>query len=205
MAENIKGAKFVELEGEDHFPWTGDVETLLAEVEEFVTGTRHAFESDRVLATVSFTDIVDSTRHAVDLGDRKWRDLLERHHDLVRRELDRFRGREVDNAGDGFFVTFDGPARAVSCALAIRDAVASLGMAIRAGVHTGECEVRGEKVSGVAVHIGARVQSIASPNEILVSRTVKDLVVGSGLDFTDRGEHELKGVPGNWQLYSASA
>ena len=205
LAENIKGAKFVELAGEDHFPWTGDVETLLAEVEEFVTGTRHAYESDRVLATVLFTDIVDSTRHAVDMGDRKWRDLLERHHDLVRRELDRFRGREVDNAGDGFFVTFDGPARAVSCALAIRDAVASLGMAIRAGVHTGECEVRGEKVSGVAVHIGARVQSIASPNEILVSRTVKDLVVGSGLDFTDRGEHELKGVPGNWQLYSASA
>jgi len=205
LAENIKGAKFVELAGEDHFPWTGDVEALLAEVEEFVTGTRHAVESDRVLATVLFTDIVDSTRHAVEMGDRKWRDLLERHHGLVRRELDRFRGREIDNAGDGFFATFDGPARAVRCALAIRDAIASLGLAVRAGVHIGECELLGEKVSGIAVHIGARVQSAASPNEILVSRTVKDLVVGSGLDFADRGEHELKGVPGNWQLFSASA
>jgi len=205
MAKNIKGAKIVELAGEDHFPWTGDVEALLAEVEEFVTGTRHAVESDRVLATVLFTDIVDSTKHAVEMGDRKWRDLLERHHSLVRRELDRFRGREIDNAGDGFFATFDGPARAVHCALSIRDAIAPLGMAVRAGVHIGECELLGDKVSGVAVHIGARVQSAASPNEILVSRTVKDLVVGSGLDFADRGEHELKGIPGTWQLFSASA
>ena len=205
MADNIPGAKFVELAGTDHFPWTGDVEKLLAVVEEFVTGTRHAVEADRVLATVLFTDIVESTKHAVEMGDRKWRDLLERHHGLVRREIDHFRGREVDNAGDGFFATFDGPARAVHCALSIRDAIAPLGVAIRAGVHTGECELLGEKVSGIAVHIGARVQSAASPNEILVSRTVKDLVVGSGLEFADRGEHELKGIPGNWQLFSASA
>jgi len=205
LAENIKGAKLVELAGEDHFPWTGDVEALLTEVEEFVTGSRRAIDTDRVLATVLFTDIVESTKNAIEMGDRKWRDLLERHHRLVRREIEHFRGREIGTAGDGFFATFDGPARAIHCALAIRDDIASLGMAVRAGVHTGECEVMGENYSGAAVNIGARVQSAASPNEILVSRTVKDLVVGSGLDFVDRGEHELKGIPGEWQLYSANA
>jgi class 3 adenylate cyclase len=202
MAGKIPGAKMVELEGEDHFPWTGDVEALLTEVEEFVTGTRHSVDPDRVLATVLFTDIVDSTRHAVEMGDRKWRDLLERHNGLVRRELTRFRGREINNAGDGFLATFDGPARAVRCACAIRDAIKSIGITIRVGVHIGECEVMGDDVSGVAVHIGARVQGAANPDEILVSRTVKDLVVGSGLVFQDRGQHKLKGLPGVWDLYA---
>ncbi len=158
-----------------------------------------------MLATVLFTDIVGSTEHAIELGDRKWRDLLVRHHDLVRRELVRFRGREIDNAGDGFFATFDGPARAVRCACAIREAIKSIGVTIRAGVHIGECEIIGDKVSGVAVHIGARVQGAADPKEILVSRTVKDLVVGSGLEFRERGQHQLKGIPGDWDLYSVEA
>lgn len=202
LAEHIEGAKYVELPGEDHFPWVGDVEALLGEVEEFLTGVRRGPDIDRVLATVLFTDIVRSTERAAALGDRQWRDLLERHHSLVRRELSRFRGREVDTAGDGFFATFDGPARGIRCACAIRDAVASLGIAIRAGLHTGECEVMNDKVSGIAVHIGARVAGMAEPSEVLVSSTVKDLVAGSGLQFTDRGRRELKGVPGEWRLFA---
>ena len=202
MAERIPGAKYVELPGGDHFPWTGDMDAILDEVEEFLTGARHGPEADRVLATVLFTDIVGATERAVELGDRQWRYLLERHHSLVRRELHRFRGREVDTAGDSFFATFDGPARAIRCARAIRDTVASLGITIRAGLHTGECEVMGDKISGIAVHIGARVVGQAGPGEILVSSTVKDLVAGSSLRFVDHGVHALKGVPGEWRLFA---
>ena len=202
MAERIPGAKYVELPGSDHFPWTGDVDAILDEVEEFLTGARHGPEPDRVLATVLFTDIVGATERAVELGDRQWRDLLERHHSLVRKELHHFRGREIDTAGDSFFATFDGPARAIRCACAIRDALIRLGITIRAGLHTGECEMMDDKVSGIAVHIGARVASIAAPNEVFVSSTVKDLVAGSGLHFTDRGIHVLKGVPGEWRLFA---
>ena len=202
LAERIPGAKYVELEGTDHWPWNGDAESILQEVNEFLTGSREIPEPDRVLATVMFTDIVDSTGLAADLGDRRWAELLEDHHRLVRRELARSRGREVDTAGDGFLATFDGPARAILCASAIREAVKGLGVKIRAGLHTGECEVIGEKLRGVAVHIGARVAALAGPGEILVSRTVKDLVAGSGLTFEDRGSHALKGVPGDWQLFA---
>ncbi len=157
-----------------------------------------------MLATVLFTDIVGSTERAVKLGDREWRDLLDSHHLLVRRELERWRGLEVDTAGDGFLATFDGPARAIRCACAIRDAVRGLGLEIRAGLHTGECEVHGETVAGIAVHIGARVAALAGPGEVLVSSTVRDLVAGSGIEFDERGEHELKGVPGRWRLYSVA-
>jgi class 3 adenylate cyclase len=201
MAEHIQGAKYVELLGEDHFPWTGDADAVLDEVEEFLTGARHGPELDRMLATVLFTDIVGSTERAVELGDRQWQELLEHHHRLVRSELNLFRGREVDTAGDGFFATFDGPARGIRCACAIRDSVSSLGITIRAGLHTGECEVMGDKVSGIAVHIGARVMAKAGPGEVLVSSTVKDLVVGSGLHFKDRGEHALKGIPDEWRIF----
>jgi class 3 adenylate cyclase len=173
-------------------------------MEEFLTGVRHTPEPDRVLATVLFTDIVGATARAAELGDRQWRDLLDRHHRLVRRELHRFRGREIDTAGDAFFATFDGPARAIRCAGAIRDAVTSLGLTIRVGLHTGECEVMDEKVTGIAVHIGARVMSHAGPGEVLVSSTVKDLVAGSGLGFVERGVYALKGVPGEWRLFAAA-
>jgi pimeloyl-ACP methyl ester carboxylesterase len=202
LAEYIPGAKYVELSGEDHFPWTGDADAVLDEVEEFLTGARHGPELDRVLATVLFTDIVGSTERAVELGDRQWQELLEHHHRLVRSELNRFRGREVDTAGDGFFATFDGPARAVRCGCAIQEAVARIGLTIRVGLHTGECEVTGGKVSGIAVHIGARVMAEARPGEVLVSSTVKDLVAGSGLRFVDRGGHTLKGIPGKWYLFT---
>ncbi len=202
LAERISGAKYVELPGRDHFPWTGDADAILDEVEEFLTGARQGPEPDRVLATVLFTDIVGATERAVELGDRQWRDLLERHHNLVRKELHHFRGREVDTAGDSFFATFDGPARAIRCACAIRDTVASLGITIRAGLHTGECEMMGDKISGIAVHIGARVVGKAGPGEVLVSSTVKDLVAGSGLRFVDHGVHVLKGVPREWRLFA---
>ena len=202
MAARIEQARFVEFPGGDHTPWVGDADALLDEIEEFLTGVRHGSEPDRVLATLLFTDIVGATDRAAALGDRQWRDLLERHHSLVRRELGRFRGQEVDTAGDAFFATFDGPARAIRCACAIRDAVTSLGITIRAGLHTGECEVLDEKVTGIAVHIGARVMGQAGPGEVLVSSTVKDLVAGSGLGFVERGVYVLKGVPGEWHLFA---
>ena len=204
IAEQIPGAKYVELAGIDHFPWVGNSDAVLDEVEQFLTGVRHGPEPDRVLATVMFTDIVDSTEHAAALGDRGWRNVLDRYYDETRKYLRIFRGREVDTAGDGFFATFDGPARGIRCACAIRDAVADLGIAIRAGLHTGECEVVGDKVLGIAVHLGARVAGCAEANEVLVSRTVKDLVAGSGLGFVDRGAHALKGIPGEWRLFAAS-
>jgi class 3 adenylate cyclase len=203
IAEHIPGAKYIELPGDDHFPWVGDIDAILKEVQEFVTGVRYVPEIDRVLATVLFTDIVGSTERAVELGDHQWRDLLEQHHSIVRNELYRFRGREVDTAGDGFFATFDGPARAIRCACAIQEAVAKIGLTIRAGLHTGECEVMGDKVSGIAVHIGARVMGKAGPGEVLVTSTVKDLVAGSGLHFNDRGLNALKGIPGEWGLFLA--
>ena len=204
IAKQIPGAKYVELAGVDHFPWAGNSDAVLDEVEEFLTGVRHGPEPDRVLATVMFTDIVGSTEHAAALGDRRWRDVLDHYYDETRKYLGIFRGREVDTAGDGFFATFDGPARGIRCACAIRDAVADLGIAIRAGLHTGECEVVGDKVLGIAVHLGARVAGCAEANEVLVSRTVKDLVAGSGLGFVDRGAHALKGIPGEWRLFAAS-
>ena len=201
LAAHIPGAKFVDLPGADHLPWAGDQDAIVDEVEEFLTGVRPAAEPDRVLATVLFTDIVGSTTRAVELGDRRWRDLLFSHNAIVRHELDRARGREVKTVGDGFLATFDGPARAIRCACAIRDAVRGLGLAIRAGLHTGECELIGDDVGGIAVHIGARVMARARPYEVLVSSTVKDLVTGSGVEFQDRGMHRLKGVPGAWRLY----
>ena len=195
LAARIPGAKFVELAGDDHWISAGDVDALADEIEEFVTGTRPAPEPDRVLATVLFTDIVGSTQRAVELGDRRWRELLGAHDAAVRRELERFRGREVDTAGDGFLATFDGPARAVRCALSIGGALRELGVDVRAGIHTGECELDGDKVRGIAVHTGARVAALAGPGEVLISQTVKDLTAGSGLEFADRGVHELKGDP----------
>ena len=203
LADHIDGARFVEVPGEDHLFHGGDIEALLGPMREFLTGTNEAPVEDRVLATVLFTDIKGATEHAAQLGDRPWTDLLERHHATVRQQLERYRGREIDTAGDGFFATFDGPARGVRCGLAIRDAVRSLGLEIRAGLHTGECELVGDKVGGIAVHLGARVMSTAQSGEVLVSRTVKDLVAGSGLEFTGRGTHKLKGVTGEWELFSA--
>lgn len=202
LAERIPGAKLVELQGADHVPYLSDADAVLDEIEEFLTGVRHSPEADRVLATVLFTDIVGATERAASLGDRRWHDLLDGHHALVRRELARFRGREIDTAGDGFFATFDGPARAVRCACAISDVVRSLGIEIRAGVHTGECEVMDNKVGGIAVHIGARIATHANAGEVLVSNTVKDLVAGSGLSFRDQSVQRLKGVPGDWRLFA---
>ena len=202
MAKRIPGAKLVELSGDDHIPWVGDMEALLGEVEQFLTGVRHCPVPERVLATVLFTDIVNATKRAVELGDRQWRELLARHNSLIRRELARFRGREIDTAGDGFFVTFDGPARAIRCAEAIQNAVTQLGLTVRVGLHTGECEILDEKVTGIAVHIGARVMNHAAPGEVLVTSTVKDLVAGSGIGFVDRGAYELKGVPGKWRIFA---
>ncbi|MBI4270895.1 MAG: adenylate/guanylate cyclase domain-containing protein [Candidatus Rokubacteria bacterium] len=202
MAERIPGAKYVELRGDDHLPWIGNADAILDELEEFLTGVRRGPEPDRVLATVMFTDIVDATAKAGELGDRRWRDLLDAHHALVREQLAKFRGREIDTAGDGFLAAFDGPARAVRAACSISEGVRALGLAIRAGLHTGECEVMGPKLGGVAVHIGARVAALAGAGEVLVSSTVRDLVAGSGLRFTDRGAHTLKGVPGEWHLFA---
>ena len=202
MARRIPGAKLVELPGIDHTPWIGDSAALLDEVELFLTGQRQAAETERVLATVQFTDIVQSTERAAALGDRKWRDVLENFQDMVREELRHHRGREIDTAGDGFLAAFDGPARAIRCAAAVRGGARSQGLEIRAGVHTGECELIGDKLGGIAVHIGARVAAQAAPGEIVVSQTVKDLVAGSGLSFAERGTHALKGVPGEWRLYA---
>jgi pimeloyl-ACP methyl ester carboxylesterase len=203
QAAHIPGARYVELTGADHVPFVGDAEPILGEIEEFLTGARPIPEPDRVLATVLFIDIVGSTERAAELGDRRWRDQLGAHHAAVRRELDRFRGREVDTAGDGFLTTFDGPARAVRCAGAIVEAVRSLGLEVRAGLHTGEIELLSGGIAGIAVHIAARVAGLASPGEVLVSSTVKDLVAGSGLRFADRGTHRLKGVPDGWRLFAA--
>ena len=201
MARRIPEARFIELPGGDNAPWAGDQDQVLDEIEEFFTGVRRSASADRVLATVLFTDIVGSTEHAAALGDTAWTELLEEHQSVVRRQLGAFRGDEVDTTGDGFFATFDGPARAVECGRAIASSVRELGIAVRAGVHTGEIERAGHQVRGIAVHIGARVMSLASASEVLVSQTVKDLVVGSGLVFEDAGEHELKGVPDRWRLY----
>jgi class 3 adenylate cyclase len=204
LAEHIPGARYIELSGTDHIPFVGDNADEIADaVQEFLTGARALVPVDRVLATVLFTDIVGSTEKASALGDHRWRELLENHHSTVRRNLARFRGREVKTTGDGILATFDGPARGVRCACAIAEEIHSLGIDVRAGLHTGECEVMGDDVGGIAVHIGARVASLACAGEVLVSRTVKDLVAGSGLQFADRGSQILKGVPGDWQIYAA--
>jgi class 3 adenylate cyclase len=204
IASKIPGARYVELEGDENMFSVGDWEGLIGEVEEFLTGTRHEREPDRMLATVLFTDICDSTQRAAEMGDRGWRFLLERHDQLFRQALGRHRGREVKRTGDGFLATFDGPARAIRCAASVAEAMGSLGLQIRAGLHTGELEVMDGDVGGLAVHIASRVMGAAAPNEVLVSGTVKDLVVGSGIDFEDRGERELRGVPGEWRLYAVS-
>jgi pimeloyl-ACP methyl ester carboxylesterase len=204
LAERIPGGRFVELPGDDHLPWVGDQDAILDEIEEFLTGARPAHETDRVLATVLFTDIVGSTERAAQLGDRRWRAVLDDFHGEVRRQLARFRGQEVDTAGDGFLATFDGPARAIGCALAIRAGVGSLGLEIRSGLHTGEVELAGEDVRGIGVHIGARVAAEAGAGEVLVTRTVKDLVAGSGIEFQDKGSRSLRGLPEEWQVFAAS-
>jgi pimeloyl-ACP methyl ester carboxylesterase len=205
MAREIPNARYVELPGDDHLPWVGDQDAILDEVEEFLTGVRRGPESDRVLATVLFTDIVGSTEHAARIGDRRWRDVLDSYYAQVRRELVRFRGREIDTAGDGVLATFDGPARAIRCACEIGRAVRSLGIEVRSGLHTGEIEIMGTNVGGIAVHIGARVAAQAEPGEVLVSSTVKDLVAGSGIEFDDRGMHVLKGVPEQWRLFAVAS
>ncbi|MCZ6869977.1 MAG: adenylate/guanylate cyclase domain-containing protein [Gammaproteobacteria bacterium] len=204
LAEHLPQARLVTLDGVDHFPWFAHNDRIVAEVEEFVTGARSVIASDRVLATLLFIDIVGSTARAAELGDRRWRELKQNYYSLVRRHLVRFRGIEVDAEGDGVFMRFDSPARAVSCACAIRDGVHGLGLEIRAGIHTGEIELVGDDVTGLAVHIGARVVALADANEVLVSRTVKDLVAGSGIAFIDRGTHVLKGVPDTWEVYAVA-
>jgi class 3 adenylate cyclase len=203
IAAHIPAARFVEFPGADHAWWTQNRDAIIDEIEELVTGIRPAPEPDRVLATVLFTDIVNSTERLRALGDHAWTELLGRHHAAVRRELERHRGREVDTAGDGFLATFDGPARAIRCAQAIREAVGELGLDVRMGLHTGECERHGDSVTGIAVHTGARISALAAPREVLVSATVRDLVSGSGIGFEDRGEHDLKGV-GRRRIYLVS-
>jgi class 3 adenylate cyclase len=204
LAEHIPGATFVEIAGKEHRFYMGDVDGILTAVQELVTGEHEALEDDRVLATVLFTDIVGSTERASRLGDQAWSDLLQHHNSVVRRQIAHFRGREIKTAGDGFLALFDGPARGVRCGLAIRDAVRPLGLEVRAGLHTGECVRMGDDVGGIAVHIGARISAEADPGEVLASSTVKDLVVGSGLSFRDRGSHALKGVEGEWRLFAAA-
>jgi class 3 adenylate cyclase len=205
VADHIPGAKYVELAGRNlyHFvePWRESFQAI----HEFLTGQQADVADDRVLATVLFTDIVDSTRRAAEIGDRDWHALLDAHDAVVRSQLARFRGREVNTSGDGFLAMFDGPQRAIRCAMAIRDALQSLGIEVRAGLHTGECEVRGDDIGGIAVHIGARVSALAGPNDVLVSSTLRDLVIGSGLEFEGRGTHELKGVPGEWHLFAVAS
>jgi pimeloyl-ACP methyl ester carboxylesterase len=203
LAEHIPGARYLEIDDDDHLTIRDDAPAADDDIEEFLTGARPAMTSERILSTVLFTDIVGSTERAAGLGDAKWRGVLDRHDELVRREVERHRGREVKHTGDGFLAAFDGPARAVQCGLAVAEAARPLGIELRAGVHTGECERRGNDLGGIAVHTGARVAALAGPSEVLVTRTVKDLVAGSGLRFTDRGEHELKGVPDRWQVYAA--
>ena len=204
VAELIEGAEFVELPGRNFYhvvePWRDSFQ----EIAQFLTGEQPDVADDRVLATVLFTDIVDSTRKAAALGDREWRALLDAHDAVVRAQFARFRGREVNTSGDGFLATFDGPQRAIRCAMAIRDAVHGLGIGVRAGLHTGEVEIRGDDIGGIAVHIGARVSALANANDVLVSSTLRDLVIGSGLEFDDRGTHQLKGVPGEWRLFAVA-
>jgi class 3 adenylate cyclase len=204
LAAQIPDAKYVEVPGVDHLPWAGDAETLLGEIEEFLTGTRTVPEPDRVLATVMFTDIVGSTERATELGDARWRELLSKHQAAVRREVERFGGREVKTLGDGSLATFDGPARAIRCGRAIEEASQPLELEVRIGLHTGEVEVMNGDVGGIAVHIAARVGALASPGEVLVSSTVKDLVAGSGIAFDDRGTRELKGIPDEWRLFAVN-
>jgi class 3 adenylate cyclase len=204
LADQIPGARYVELPGIDHLPWAGDAEVVLGEIEEFLTGGRSAPEPDRVLATVMFTDIVDSTRRATEVGDANWRTLLSTHQQMVRRELPRFGGREVKMLGDGCLATFDGPARAIRCAHAIADGARSSGLPVRIGLHCGEVELMQDDIGGIAVHIAARIGALAQPDEVLVSSTVKDLVAGSGIPFADRGTYELKGIPDEWRLFTAS-
>jgi class 3 adenylate cyclase len=205
MAEQIPDARYVDLPGQDHFPWAGDTDAVIEEIREFLTGVRVPAKADRVLATVMFTDVVGSTELASSLGDRRWTELLDAHDAAVRHELAAFRGREVKVVGDGFLATFDGPARSIRCACAIRDAASALHLEVRIGLHAGEVEVRGDDVGGVAVHIGQRVCDFARASEILVSSTIKDLVAGSDIEFDDRGEHELKGVPEQWHLFAVVA
>jgi class 3 adenylate cyclase len=203
LAEHVRGAKYVELPGEDHWWWVGDADRVVDEIQEFLTGHREHPETERVLKTVLFTDIVRSTERASEVGDRRWRQLLDTHDVLSRRELDRYCGEEINTTGDGFVACFDGPARAIRCAQAIVAEAAASGIEIRAGLHTGECERRGDDLAGIAVHVGSRVAAAARPGEVLVTSTVRDLVAGSGIEFSDRGRHELKGLPGDWQLLAA--
>jgi class 3 adenylate cyclase len=203
MGAHIRGAKVVELQGNEYFPHLGDQDAILDEIEEFLTGVRPVHLPDRALATVLFTDIVSSTARAAELGDDEWTRILDHHDDVVAREIDRHRGRTIKTTGDGMLATFDGPARAIRCAQTIGRAVQSLGIDIRAGLHTGEIELRGDDIGGIAVHIGARVSALAGPGEVLVSSTVKDLVAGSGITFADRGSHVLKGVPDEWRVFAA--
>jgi class 3 adenylate cyclase len=205
VAEHISGAKYVELPGRNMWHWVEPWRESFQEVARFLTGHQADVAEDRVLATVLFTDIVDSTRRAADMGDRDWHALLDAHDAVVRSQLVRFRGREVNTSGDGFLAMFDGPQRAIRCATAIRDAVQSLGIEVRAGLHTGECEIRGDDIGGIAVHIGARVSALAGPNDVLVSSTLRDLVIGSGLEFEDRGAHQLRGVPGEWHIFAVAS
>ncbi len=204
MAEQIKGSKFVELAGDDHLPWVGDQDGILNEIEIFLTGELKQSDNERILATVLFTDIVNSTRLISELGDTQWGYMLKSYQNVVRKELDRFKGKEVDTAGDSFFALFDGPARAIRCAIAIINEMQGLGIKLRAGVHTGECEVIEKKVGGIAVHMGARVMAEAGPGEVFVSGTVKDLVSGSGIHFIKQGKFLLKGIPGDTELYSVT-
>jgi class 3 adenylate cyclase len=203
LAEHISGARYAELPGDEHLPYVGDVDAIVAEIEEFLTGMRRV-EPDRVLATILFCDIVHSTDLVSELGDRRWRDLLDAYYAMIRRQLDRFAGREINTTGDGLLATFDGPARAIRCAQAIRDGSRQLEIDARVGLHTGEVETMGDDIGGLAVHIGERVCASAGPGEVLASRTVVDLVAGSGIRFSDRGEHELKGVSDRWQLYAVT-
>jgi len=205
VADRISGAKYVEVPGRNMFHFVEPWRESFQEIAQFLTGQQPEVADDRVLATVLFTDIVDSTRRAAEMGDRDWHALLDAHDAVVRSQLARFRGREVNTSGDGFLAMFDGPQRAIRCAMAIRDAVQTLGIQVRAGLHTGECEVRGDDIGGIAVHIGARVSALAGANDVLVSSTLRDLVIGSGLEFGDRGAHELKGVPGEWHLFAVAS
>ncbi len=205
LAEQIEGSRYVELAGEDHFPWVGDSNAALEEIEEFLTGVRPGPAPERVLATVLFTDIVDSTRVAAKMGDRRWRDLLEEHQKVVRNRLEQFEGREIKTTGDGFLATFEGPTRAVECARAIADDMPALGIEVRAGLHTGEVELIGDDIGGIAVHVAARISALAGPSAVLTSRTVRDLAVGSAIDFASLGRHTLKGAPDEWEIYSVAS